>query len=73
MGLTPSDTAGAIALIQNGRSKYYVARAFLVFQDTVSKELLNDFQKPGYTRRVRSGRKRSRTARDDHFLTLKQS
>jgi transposase len=26
MGLTPSDTAGAIALIQDGRSKYYVAR-----------------------------------------------
>jgi hypothetical protein len=48
MGLTPSDTARAIALIQDGRSKYYVARIRGVsrYPNQVSKELLNDFQKP---------------------------
>jgi hypothetical protein len=42
-----------------------------MFQDVVSKELLNDFpETKGYTRRVGSGRKRSTIARDNHFLTL---
>jgi hypothetical protein len=41
MALTPSDTARAIALIQDGRWQCNVARVL-----GVSKELLNDFQKP---------------------------
>ncbi|CAH1378447.1 unnamed protein product [Tenebrio molitor] len=37
MGLTPSDTARAIALIQDGRSKYYVARVLGVSRCSIQR------------------------------------
>jgi transposase len=70
MGLTPSDTARAIALIQDGRSKYYVARVLGVSRCSIQRAVKRFPETKGYTRRVRSGRKRSTTARDGHFLTL---
>jgi transposase len=68
--LTPSDTARAIALIQDGRSKYYVARVLDVKGCSIQRAVKRFPETKGYTRRVGSGRKRSTTARDDHFLTL---
>jgi transposase len=70
MGLTPSDTAGAIALIQDGQSKYYVARVLGVSRCSIQRAVNRFPETKGYTRRVGSGRKRSTTAHDDHFLTL---
>jgi transposase len=70
MGLTPSDTARAIALIQDGRSKYYVARVLGVSRCSIQRAVKRFPEAKCYTRRVGSGRKRSTTARDDHFLTL---
>jgi transposase len=70
MGLIPSDTARAIALIQDGRSKYYVARVLGVSRCTIQRAVKRFPETKGYTRRVGSGRKRSTTARDDHFLIL---
>jgi transposase len=70
MGLTPFDTARAIALIQDGRSKYYVARVLDVSGCSVQRAVKRFPETKGYTRRVGSGRKRSTTARDDHFLIL---
>jgi transposase len=70
MGLTPSDTAGAIALIQDGQSKYYVARVLGVSRCSIQRAVKRFPETKGCTRRVGSGRKRSTTAHDDHFLTL---
>jgi transposase len=70
MGLTPSDTARAIALIQDGRSKYYVARVLGVSRCSIQRAVKRFSETKGYTRRVGSGRKRSTTDRDDHFLNL---
>jgi transposase len=70
MGLTPSDTARAIALIQDGRSKYYVARVLGVSRCSIQRAVKRFPETKDYTRRVGSGRKRSTTAEDDHFLTL---
>jgi transposase len=71
MGLTPSDTARAIALIQDGRSKYYVARVLGVSRCSIQRAVKRFPETKGYIRRVGSGRKRSTTARDDHFtLTI---
>jgi transposase len=70
MGLTPSDIARAIALIQDGRSKYYVARVLGVSRCSIQRAVKRFPKTKGYTRRVGSGRKRSTIARDDHFLTL---
>jgi transposase len=70
MGLTPSDTARAIASIQDGRSKYYVARVLGVSRCSIQRAVKRFPEAKCYTRRVGSGRKRSTTARDDHFLTL---
>jgi transposase len=70
MGLTPSDTAGAIALIQDRQSKYYVARVLGVSRCSIQRAVNRFPETKGYTRRVGSGRKRSTTDHDDHFLTL---
>jgi transposase len=72
MCLTPSDTARAIALIQDGRSKCYVARVLGVSRCSIQRAVKRFPKTKGYTstRRVGSGRKRSTTPRDDHFLTL---
>jgi transposase len=70
MGLTASDTARAIALIQNGPSKDYVARVLGVSRCSIQRAVKRFPETKDYTRRVVSGRKRSITARDDHFLTL---
>jgi transposase len=70
MGLTPSVTARALALIQDGRSKYYVARVLDVSRCRIQRAVKRFPKTKGYTRRVVSGRKSSATARDDHFLTL---
>jgi hypothetical protein len=57
MGLTPSDTAGAIALIQDRQSKYYVARVLGVSRCSIQRAVNRFPETKGYTRRVGSGRK----------------
>jgi hypothetical protein len=52
----------------DGRSTTWLA--FLVFQDVVSKELLNDFQKSKAIPEELGQEEKSTTAWYDHFLTL---
>jgi transposase len=68
MGLTPSDTARAIASIQDGRSKYYVARVLGVSRCSIQRAVKRFPEAKCYTRRVGSGRKRSTTAGMITFL-----
>lgn len=71
MVLTPIHAAKAIALIQDGRSQYYVARVLGISRCSVQRVVKRFHETGSYSRRVGSGRKRCTTNADDHFLTLK--
>lgn len=71
MVLNPTDTARAIALIEDGRSQYYAARVLGVSRCSVQRAVERFRETGSYTRRVGSGRRRCTTAQDDRFLTLR--
>ncbi|RZB38846.1 HTH Tnp Tc3 2 domain containing protein [Asbolus verrucosus] len=70
MVLNPCDTARIIALIQDGRSQCYAAHVVGVSRCSVQRPVQRFRETGVYTRRVRSGRQRCTTPREDHLLTL---
>lgn len=70
MDMSPTDVARAIALIQDGRSQYYVSRVLNVTRSKVQRAV-NRFNQHGeYSRRSQCGRKRCTNDRDDRFIAL---
>lgn len=70
MVLTPADVGRIVALIEDGRSKSYVARTLRIPRSTV-RDAWNRYLQTGiFTRRQGSGRRRMTTEADDHFVTI---
>lgn len=70
MPITPEEVAAAQALVADGRSVRYAARAIGRPETTVRRALQRYRETQRYTRRPGSGRHRSTSARDDRFLRL---
>lgn len=68
MPLSIEDVARAVALVEDGRSIRYAARAIHASYTTVHRAVLRFQETQSYTRRPGSGRPRATTARDDRFL-----
>ncbi|KAI4469628.1 helix-turn-helix domain [Holotrichia oblita] len=70
MDLFLTDTVRAVALIQDGRSQYYVARVLGVSRCNVQRAVKRFNEFGVYTRRNHCGRKKSTSERDNRFITL---
>ena len=70
MDLSVTDAARAVALIQDGRSQYYVARVLGVSRCKVQRAVKRFNEFGVYTRRNRCGRKKCTSERDNRFITL---
>ncbi|KAI4464541.1 basic helix-loop-helix transcription factor hes-related [Holotrichia oblita] len=70
MDLSVTDAARAVALIQDGRSQYYVARVLGVSRCKVQRAVKRFNEFGVYTRRNHCGRKKSTSERDNRFITL---
>lgn len=71
MDLSVTDAARAVALIQDGRSQYYVARVLGVSRCKVQRAVKRFNEFGVYTRRRNHcGRNKCTTERDDRFITL---
>lgn len=70
MDLSATDSARAIALVQDGRSQYYVARALGVSRCKVQRAVKRFREFGVFTRRNNCGRKKSTSERDNRFITL---
>lgn len=70
MDLSVTDAARAVALIQDGRSQYYVARVLGVSRCKVQRAVKRFNEFGVYTRKNHSGRKKCTSERDNRFITL---
>lgn len=70
MQITSDEVAGVMALVADGRSVRYAARAIGKPETTVRRAVQRYRETQRYTRRPGSGRPRSTSARDDRFLSL---
>jgi len=70
MVLSATDSARVVALLEDGRSQAYVSRTLGIPRTTVRRVFHRYQETGGYTRRPGSGRPRSTSARDDHFILL---
>lgn len=70
MPLTSADVAQIVALIEDGRSQRYVSLSLGIPRTTVQDAWNRYLQTGGFVRRIGSGRKRSTTVADDHFVVI---
>lgn len=70
MVLTSEEIAQALALIQDGRSQRYAARALNIAESTLRDAIRRHRETGLLTRRPGSGRPRATTRRDDRFVQL---
>lgn len=71
MPLNREDCARAVALVEDGRSRRYVAGVLGVGHSTINRVIRRFTETGRMTRRPGSGRKRKTTAIDDRFIVLR--